>query len=218
MSNQPPNTPDPQGELRPSATEGRRERRKRELREHIYEVSRQLFASQGHAATTVEQISEAADIAPATFFNHFQNKRAVLLEMTGEVVTHLQRLLDQAIDDEERGIRAQFAGLADHAANEIEQARAIAREVMLTIVGSETKPGETAPYLVQVHEPFAAIVRTGQERGEVRTDLDAEFLAEMVIGIFNATITNWLADPQYPIEKRIRQAADFATQAIQPRA
>jgi AcrR family transcriptional regulator len=196
--------------------EGRRERRKRELRERIYEVSSLLFASQGYEATTVEQISTAADIVPATFFNHFQNKRAVLLEMTGEVVTHIQTLLDQAMHDD-RGIRAQLVGFADHAAHDIEQARAIAREVMLTIVGSGTKPGETAPYLAQVHEPFAAILRSGQLRGDVRTDLDPEFLAEMVLGILNATVTNWLADPDSPIEKRIRQAADFASQAIQPR-
>ena len=38
--------------------------------------------SQGFEATTVEQIAAAADIAPATFFNHFQSKNALLGEMT----------------------------------------------------------------------------------------------------------------------------------------
>ena len=62
--------------------EGRRERKKRELRSRIYQTARTLFLSQGFEATTVEQIAAAADIAPATFFNHFQSKNALLGEMT----------------------------------------------------------------------------------------------------------------------------------------
>ena len=68
------------------AVEGRRERRKRELRARIYATARRLFQEQGVDATTVEQIAAATDIAPATFFNHFQSKQALLGEMTSEVV------------------------------------------------------------------------------------------------------------------------------------
>src|SRR5258705_12117534 len=75
--------------------EGRRERKKRELRSRIYQTAQELFLGQGFEATTVEQIAAAADIAPATFFNHFQSKNALLGEMTSEVFAHLQALLDQ---------------------------------------------------------------------------------------------------------------------------
>ena len=85
---------------------------------------------------------------------------------------------------------------------------------MLTVVRSETTNDESPAYLVLVHEPFANMLREGQQRGEVRDDHDPEFLAEMVVGIFNATITSWLADPRYPIEKRIRQAAVFAWDSV----
>ena len=47
-----------------SEPEGRRARRRRELRERVYEVSRELFQKHGFEATTVEQIAEAADIVP----------------------------------------------------------------------------------------------------------------------------------------------------------
>ncbi len=58
------------------------------------------------------------------------------------------------------------------------------------------------------------MLREGQERGDVRCDQDAAFLAEMVVGILNAAITNWLADPNYPIEQRLLKAARFAWEAI----
>ena len=36
---------------------------------------------------------------------------------------------------------------------------------------------------------------------------DAVFLAEMVLGMLNATITQWLSDPEYPIADQLPRAA-----------
>jgi AcrR family transcriptional regulator len=38
-----------------------------------------LFQTQGYAATTVEQIAEAVEISPSTFFRYFSTKEAVVL-------------------------------------------------------------------------------------------------------------------------------------------
>jgi AcrR family transcriptional regulator len=38
-----------------------------------------LFREQGYEATTVEQIAEAAEISPSTFFRYFPTKEAVIL-------------------------------------------------------------------------------------------------------------------------------------------
>lgn len=207
-------TPTPQT-ISQAVAPGRRERRKQALRQHIYDVAAALFISQGFEATTVEQIADAADVAPATFFNHFHNKHAVLVEMTNEVITHVQALLDRELT-EGRTTRERLIGFGDAAAADIEQSREIARNVVLTmIMHSDPSQDDGPAYLVRVYEPFAAMLRDGQNRGEVRNDLDADFLAEMVIGIVNATITSWLARDDYPIEKRLRQAAQFAWESIQ---
>ncbi len=200
----------------PDTSPGRRERRKQALRQHIFEVATKLFRDRGFQATTVEQISEAADIAPATFFNHFQNKRAVLLELTNMVVIHLQGLLDQELE-RETDTRSRLVGFARAAGADIGENHGIARDVVLTMVQSETSAPEP-PYLLRVHEPFADMLREGQERGEVRDDMSANFLAEMVVGMLNATVTGWLADSAYPVEKQIVQAAEFAWEAIRKTA
>jgi hypothetical protein len=54
------------------AAMGRLEKRKLERRMRIYGVAMDLFRTQGFERTTVNQIAEAADIVPATFFNHFE--------------------------------------------------------------------------------------------------------------------------------------------------
>ena len=71
---------------------GRRERRKLEVRSRIYAAARELFAKQGFEQTTVDEIAHVADVAPATFFNHFQTKQALITLMTGEVIDHLHAL------------------------------------------------------------------------------------------------------------------------------
>ena len=191
---------------------GRRERRKQALRQHIFDVATKMFRDRGFQATTVEQISEAADIAPATFFNHFQNKRAVLFEMTNMVVIHLQGLLDQELE-RKTDTRSRLLGFARAAGADIGEAHEIARDVVLTMVRSETD-GAEPPYLLRVHQPFAEMLREGQKCGEVRDDMSADFLAEMVVGMLNATVTAWLSDPGYPVEKQIVQAAEFGWEAI----
>ncbi len=197
------------------APEGRLEKRKRERRLRIYNVAMELFRSQGFEHTTVSQIAEAADIVPATFFNHFQSKNALLGQMTTEVLGVLELMLEGEFKATE-STRERLLGFAATAADQIGESRSLARNVLLELVRTESEPGQQPPYIERIHEPFAAMLAEGQARGDVRRDQDPAFLAEMVVGILNATITNWLADPDYPIEQRLRQATLFAWEAIRP--
>jgi AcrR family transcriptional regulator len=59
---------------------GLRERKKIKTRAAIQQHALSLFRKQGYSATTVEQIAEAAEISPSTFFRYFPTKEAVVLE------------------------------------------------------------------------------------------------------------------------------------------
>jgi AcrR family transcriptional regulator len=58
---------------------GLRERKKQKTKETIQREAMRMFQEQGYDETTIEQIAEAADISPSTFFNYFPTKEDVVL-------------------------------------------------------------------------------------------------------------------------------------------
>jgi AcrR family transcriptional regulator len=59
---------------------GLRERKKMKTRAAIQQHALRLFRERGYQATTIEQIAEAAEISPSTFFRYFPTKEALVLE------------------------------------------------------------------------------------------------------------------------------------------
>jgi len=63
----------------PQPSIGLRERKKAKTRAAIREHAMRLFQEQGYADTTVDQIAEAAEVSPSTFFRYFPTKEDVVL-------------------------------------------------------------------------------------------------------------------------------------------
>jgi AcrR family transcriptional regulator len=61
-------------------TLGLRERKKLKTRAAIQREAMRLFLEKGFQATTIEEIAEAAEISPSTFFNYFPSKEDVVLQ------------------------------------------------------------------------------------------------------------------------------------------
>jgi AcrR family transcriptional regulator len=58
---------------------GLRERKKAKTRAAIREHAMRLFEERGYAATTVDQIAEAADVSQSTFFRYFPTKEDLVV-------------------------------------------------------------------------------------------------------------------------------------------
>ncbi|UGT39521.1 TetR family transcriptional regulator [Nocardia yamanashiensis] len=68
-------TVEPAGRHKPTLRERKKERTRRTIRTEAF----RLFREQGYGETTVEQIAEAAEVSPSTFFRYFPSKEQVVL-------------------------------------------------------------------------------------------------------------------------------------------
>ena len=74
----------------------RRERHRVQTRDRLYRAALELFAERGFLETTVEDITEAADVGKGTFFNYFPTKEHILAEFGGERTAAVERALEKA--------------------------------------------------------------------------------------------------------------------------
>src|SRR5207248_3771288 len=78
--------------------DGRRERRKEEMRSQIFQAAMRLFERKGVFDTTVEEITESADVAKGTFFNYFPSKEAILTKLADRQVGVIKKAAEEVKD------------------------------------------------------------------------------------------------------------------------
>jgi AcrR family transcriptional regulator len=79
---------------------GLRERKKAQTYDAIVSAALDLFERDGYDATTVEDIAEAADVSPRTFFRYFDAKVDVIMMHKGDRGGELDQLIAARPDDE----------------------------------------------------------------------------------------------------------------------
>src|ERR1700681_2581356 len=80
----------------PIVLESRRERHRTATRDRIYRAALRIFAQRGYLETTVEDITDAADVGKGTFFNYFPTKEHVLATYGEQRVAAIERALHKA--------------------------------------------------------------------------------------------------------------------------
>lgn len=77
---------------------GRGERRRQETRAKLVRAAHQLMARNGIDATTIQEITDSADVGFGSFYNHFESKTAVVQAIMDETVEGYGEALDHIAD------------------------------------------------------------------------------------------------------------------------
>jgi NADH dehydrogenase len=158
-------------------TLSRRERKKLETREALLEAAWTLFRDKGFDDTTVEEITERADVAKGTFFNYFSSKDGLLAELALWRLSQLHDALDVG-----RGAPASPVA-------RIKLLLRLLHEQMLDDwqlfqQAFATRLGKPSPSQHHTRRRLTGLltelVREAQASGEIRADVEAEIVTDLV--------------------------------------
>jgi len=169
------------------ATQGRRERKKEETRRRITLSALELFHEKGFEATTVDEITERADVAKGTFFNYFPRKESVLEALSMEWMERAEEHAAFHGKTASERIKALFGGVAQAYGQDRPLARMLVRVSMERMVCREPDARRTGLY-AQV----AAAVDEGKASGEFRADVDVDAVFGVVASVFMGTLIWWV--------------------------
>jgi len=192
---------------------GRRARRRVETRERIVRAALKLFARQGFFATTVEQITQEADVGKGTFFNYFPSKERVLTGFGEFQLAKIRAAVEQA---RERSTpirvvaRRLLLALAEMPGESIE----LVRSFLLVILSS----GSARPLIVQKlgegRRLLGELVGVGQRRGEIRDELGRGAVARHLQQMFFGGLLLWTLHPGTKLTKWIEPAFESLWRSV----
>jgi AcrR family transcriptional regulator len=195
---------------RPKSTSlgGRRERRRTQTRDRLYRAALDLFAQRGFLETTVEDITEAADVGKGTFFNYFPTKEHILAEFGGERTAAVERALEKARSTKGPVLDV-MRELAGDAAGQSDKSAALLRAIFAAHA-SCTSVREALVKRSQIgRRLLAEIYLLAQERGEIRRDIPAADLARLTQITFMGATISWSLIPDSSLRKTCESIWDL---------
>jgi AcrR family transcriptional regulator len=196
-------------------TSDRRQRRSAETRERLFRSALELFAQKGFAETTVEDITEAADVGKGTFFNYFPSKDHILLAFGEMQLGKLEAAIELARGSGEP-MPEFLRSLGVRMTQEPTRNPAIIRALLQAYLS--TTPVRAAMDLQRrVHALHTQMIQLGQERGEIRDDLPAAEIAHVFRQTIFGTLLIWSLYGDATLHSRIETAFNLLWTGLAPR-
>ena len=194
---------------------GRRERHRAETRDRLYRAALALFAERGFLETTVEDITEAADVGKGTFFNYFPTKEHILAEFGGQRTAAVERALQDA--RETKGpVLDVLREMVGDAVGQADKSAALLRAIFAAHASCTSVREELVKRMHVARRILAQIIILAQERGEIRRDVPAMHLARMTQRIFMGVTMSWSIKPESTLRKTSEEIWDLIRSSLVP--
>jgi AcrR family transcriptional regulator len=191
---------------------GLRERKKARTRESLHDAAIDLFSRQGFDGTTVEEIADACEVSPRTFFRYFPTKEDVLFGDSEQRSTALIETL-AAQPTDLAPLEAIHAAMRRIAFNYIEERDVLVARAKVV----QSSPGLRA-YKVEHQRGWeealvAELGRRSRSGGGSLTHYELRLLTSVSMAAFRAAFDTWLDEPDQPdivalVDQAFEQVSD----------
>jgi AcrR family transcriptional regulator len=199
-----------------TSSSDRRTRRSTELRERLFRSALSLFAKKGYAETTVEDITNSADVGKGTFFNYFPSKDHILLAFAEMQFGKLQAAVDEA-----RRTSIPMPVFLRSLGKRMTEEPTRNPDVMRALLQGYLSSTPVRETMLRVQERALALhaemISLGQQRGEIRDDLPALEIAQVFRQTIFGTLLIWTLYADGSLLRRMDSAFDVLWNGLRPR-
>jgi AcrR family transcriptional regulator len=170
-------------------------RRERSLdtRRKLVRAAARLWSEKGYDVTTVEEICAAAGVGRTTYYLYFDSKEQLLLELTHATARGVASDVQEA--GEAGTLDEQLHIFVDGLVRRMDSVpRSLAALTMRHAVAGIPRPRRPAGEIVLFDDTLTDILRDGQRRGEIRTDVDAREIGDILGGTTMDALQRWADD------------------------
>lgn len=180
---------------------GLRERKKARTRAAIQRHALRLFRERGYAATTVEQVAAAAEVAPSTVFRYFPTKEDLVVSDDYDplfvAAFRAQPPELTPIQALRRAMRQVLEGLPPEEVAE-------QRERITLVMSEPTLRGASIGNLIETTRMLSAAI--GERTGRDPDDPAVRAFTGAALGIMFDVMLRWTDDPGLPIPAALDDA------------
>jgi len=201
---------------------GLREEKKAEQRRAILNTAAALFRKKGYEETRVRDIVDRLRISEVTFFNYFPTKDALIMAFAVEMLEYSIASVQRELERHEVSVPDRFRVLMRQWARSWDE-----DPVFQGLVAKQSRYLTDVKGLLQVrsrelYRQYERLFTEGQRRGEIRSDQNPLYLAEMMEGMMILIAGNWVVGwwegRSESLEARFMKAMDVFLDGCAPTA
>lgn len=188
-------------------------------KEQIVEAALGLIAAHGVRRLSMAALARRVGLVPSALYRHFSSKQEILQaavaligQKASENLRAVKKMTPHSLD--------RLKLLLTEVIKMIRELQAMPRIIFSEGISTDHPEAKQQAYgmLQGVFKRIEGIIREGQERGEIRADLDAKSLAVMFWGMVPAAVILWhVSDGQFDVTRHAEKSWELFRDEIKGR-
>ena len=160
--------------------------------EEIIQSSIQIIDKRGIQGLTIKNLSKEIGVTEGAIYRHFDNKREILSSILIQFKDNLKAFTD-SMDDSSLTTYEKISGILNHFRKIFEANPAIVSVIFAEeIFQNDNELTKVIAAILQNNQQFLlGIIKEGQQRGELREDLNITMMVDSIFGPFRLLVKKW---------------------------